>query len=303
VELSQLRAFVAVMDSGSFVGAASALLISNATLRSRVTALEKALGGKLLVRSHRGVSPTERGRHFAERARGLVREAEALVDSATRWEDELAGELRVLVPVGLPPGPGAMLVAEMRRLFPDLRVRFDFSHAPADAPPPDADLILHNGPEPPGGAFRTFTMVRFTVGLMASPTYLEARGRPETLAELADHTLLAWRLWDEHPGRWPLRDGGTLEVTPAFVSNHGQLIQTLADAGQGIALMPFSELSQVLFPKVRLEPVLPDRIGYAVALRMLIPEARADAPRGRAAIRVHRELARRFLGRVPEPDG
>ncbi|MCA9661997.1 MAG: LysR family transcriptional regulator [Myxococcales bacterium] len=302
MELCQLRAFIAVMDRGSFAAAAATLQVSHATLRARVTALEEALGGKLLVRGHRGAAPTERGQHFVESARALLHEADALIDSAQRWKDELAGELRVLVPVGLPPGPGALLVSEMRRLFPKLRVRIDFSHAPATRPPPDVDLIIHNGPDIPGGAYRTFTMTRFTVGLLASPAYLAAHGRPETPEDLSEHTLLAWRLWGEDRDGWPLRDGGLLQVQPAFVSNHGQLIQTLANAGQGIALMPYSELVQAIFPDIKLEPVLPEQVGHEIALRMFIPEAKSGTPRGRAAIRVHRELTHRFLGKIPEPD-
>lgn len=89
------------------------------------------------------------------------------------------------------------------------------------------------------------------------------------------HTLLAWRLWDEVSDGLPLRGGGFVDVQPAFVSNHGQLIQTLANAGHGIALMPHSALVQTIFPDMELEPVLPDQIGFEVALRMLIPEAKA----------------------------
>ena len=62
MELEQLRAFVGVLDHGSLLTASKVLRVSRTTLHARISALEEGIGRDLLVRTPRGVSPTELGR-------------------------------------------------------------------------------------------------------------------------------------------------------------------------------------------------------------------------------------------------
>jgi DNA-binding transcriptional LysR family regulator len=100
--LQQLRAFLAVVDEGSFRAAARKLAISQAGLTTAIQALERSLGQTLLLRSLRGASLTTAGHRLLPRAQLIEREAQRAADEAARTDDA-PGELHV--GVGPPPPP------------------------------------------------------------------------------------------------------------------------------------------------------------------------------------------------------
>jgi DNA-binding transcriptional LysR family regulator len=98
----QMKVFVAVVDAGSFTGAAEALRMPKATVSRHVAALEARLGVRLLHRTTRRLSASEEGAVFHARCQELlagIDEAEAEVaaragDAVGPAADQRAGELR-----------------------------------------------------------------------------------------------------------------------------------------------------------------------------------------------------------------
>lgn len=291
MELTQLRAFVAVIDSGSLLTASKALELSRTTVHSRIAALEEHLGVELLVRTHRGVEPTEFGRQFAEGARTLLRDADQLALSTARNGTEVLGELSVRASVGFPPQIGGVLLSRIAELYPHLRIVVEVESDPTRSSSAEVDVILHFGAPPTSGAFRTFTLLRFPEHLLASPRYLERHGIPRTLDELGEHRLLSWAYPGFDGRRWPCRDGSELRVEPMFVSNYVYTVRDLAARGVGIALLPDAEIGKGCVPGERFEVVLGELIGRETTVCVLLPEAQAATPRSRAAVRLLRELA------------
>ena len=78
MELEQLRMFLAVAECGSFSEAAKRLFVSHSTTSRAVAALEAELGTTLLRRSSRSVTLTPAGEVLVERAKDLLRQAEAI---------------------------------------------------------------------------------------------------------------------------------------------------------------------------------------------------------------------------------
>jgi DNA-binding transcriptional LysR family regulator len=103
--LLHLRAFCTVVDQRSFTRAASELGVPQPVVSRRVAALEKHLGGRLLVRDPRGVTPTDRGRAVLPHARDLAVRAEHLlgvahaVDAGLTLAVPAGATARALVPV------------------------------------------------------------------------------------------------------------------------------------------------------------------------------------------------------------
>lgn len=98
-KFQEMRAFVTVVDTGSFVRAADALSTSKTAVSRLVGELESRLGTRLLHRTTRRLSMTPEGEVFYERCRQLldgVAEAEA---ELTAHSGEAIGQLRVNVPV------------------------------------------------------------------------------------------------------------------------------------------------------------------------------------------------------------
>ncbi len=86
MELSQLRIFTAVAETGSFSKAARALYVSHSTTSRGVAALEEELGVKLLERENAVFGLTEAGEKLLPRAKEILRLA-----------DETEAEMRAIL--------------------------------------------------------------------------------------------------------------------------------------------------------------------------------------------------------------
>jgi DNA-binding transcriptional LysR family regulator len=91
VEVRQLRALLAVVDAGTFTGAAAALGTSQASVSRTVAALERALGARVLQRTTREVSLTPVGARVVGHARRVLEEVAAIQRAA----EQARGDLRV----------------------------------------------------------------------------------------------------------------------------------------------------------------------------------------------------------------
>ncbi len=120
--LRQLRYLEAVVERCHFGQAASACNVSQSTLSASIQELEGLLGAPLLERTKRSVVPTALGRLVAERARGLLKGAEDLVDLAHASRDPLSGPLHL----GVIPTIGPFLLPRtlptLRKAFPKLQL-------------------------------------------------------------------------------------------------------------------------------------------------------------------------------------
>jgi DNA-binding transcriptional LysR family regulator len=156
-----LETFVAVVDHGSFSAAARALHRAQSRVSTHVAALERALGGILVDRSHRPVRPTELGTAFLPHAREVL----AALERGAETVDEHTGTLRGRVVIGCHPSvsagflPGVLAAVHDRH--PHLRVqltehttpdlvsgiaagRFHIAiHSLASDPPSDDLLSVH----------------------------------------------------------------------------------------------------------------------------------------------------------------
>ena len=90
--LAAMEAFVRVIDAGSFSGAAKQLRVGQSTVSKTIAQLEDRLGVRLLLRSTHGLTLTEAGRNFYERARRTIEEAEQAEAAAVGESDQRAGD-------------------------------------------------------------------------------------------------------------------------------------------------------------------------------------------------------------------
>src|SRR5713101_1704889 len=97
--LAAMEAFVRVVDAGSFSGAAKQLRVGQPAVSKTIAQLEERLGVRLLVRSTHGLTPTEAGRNFYERAKRSIEEAHEAELAARGAAATLSGRLRVSAPV------------------------------------------------------------------------------------------------------------------------------------------------------------------------------------------------------------
>ena len=94
-----MHAFIRVVDAGSFSGAAKQLRIGQPAVSKAIVQLEERLSVRLLLRTTRGLTPTEAGRNFYERAKRSIEEADGAELAARGAAATLSGRLRVQVTV------------------------------------------------------------------------------------------------------------------------------------------------------------------------------------------------------------
>ena len=90
-----MATFVRVVEAGSFSGAARLLNVGQPAVSKTIAQLENRLEVSLLVRSTHGLSPTEAGLRFYERARAAITEADEAELAARGAGAGLSGRLRV----------------------------------------------------------------------------------------------------------------------------------------------------------------------------------------------------------------
>lgn len=121
------RTFQAVVTSGSFVGAARRLHITQSTVSARIRALEQQLGCRLFVRNKAGASLTPAGKQFLKHAATLIRTVEqaqqdAGISSGHRGVMTVGARFALWVEVLLNWLP------RMRETAPDISVRGEIGH-------------------------------------------------------------------------------------------------------------------------------------------------------------------------------
>jgi DNA-binding transcriptional LysR family regulator len=286
-----LRAFLAVVDTGSFVAAATFLRWSRGMLRRRVDELEAVVGVPLLVRSEQGAVPTPAGAELAARGRDVLHQSSALLASVREVAASATGTLRIAVPVGMPPQAMGLAYAAVRAHQPGLRIELRFAEHPLSLLVSDVDLAFYFGAEPSEGPWVSEEILRMPERLLASEAYLRARGTPHGLPDLAAHDLLLGREPGE-PSALPLRAGGRFPVVAALTSADVHLLRSCASLGQGMAFC----LDGGLLPSVgagpELVPVLDDVVGVDRVLRLAMPAGFSEIPRLRAALDLIRSVAR-----------
>ena len=234
--LQQLALFVRTVEAGNFSKAARAFGLSQPSASRAIAALERRLGVKLIARTTRQISLTAAGEALLERAR----EALAAIDdaeNAARGADRLSGVLRV----ALPPGYGAWRIVPLLPAFLDrhplLKLDLMMSDRYENLIAEGADLAIRIG-EQADSSFVARKLESARRLFVASPRYLELRGRPESLADLAGHDFIGGPI-DGSPQKLVARRNGRAEVlvvAPRVVARSAAGIAACAVAGLGVAV-------------------------------------------------------------------
>ena len=125
VTLRQLRAFIAVLECGSFSGAAETMHLSQAALSGLVRELESRLGVRLLDRNTRNVGASVVGTAFEPMVRRVLADLDEALESVTNLKDLRRGLVRVAAPETLSCTLLPGLIAAYGGRHPGVDVRFD----------------------------------------------------------------------------------------------------------------------------------------------------------------------------------
>lgn len=238
VLVGSIELFCAAAEHGSFTAAARALGVTPAAVSRSVARLEARLGARLFVRTTRHVGLTEAGRVYFEQCRqGLAQ----LIDAAravTDTQGRPAGVVRISVPTTYGHYRVLPLLPRFRARYPQVRVDVHVSNRNIDFVEEGYDLAIR-ARELPDSRLVAHMLEDAELVVVASPAYLAARGRPDSIAALAQHDCIGFALPSTNrPVPWLLRDGGE-DVEVAVADNccvYEDLMAgvTLARSGAGL---------------------------------------------------------------------
>jgi len=122
MNMRQFRYFVQIVESGSLAKASRQLFIAQPALSQQMARLEEEVGKQLLIRSSRGVAPTENGSALYHHAKFMLRQLDQAVSIARQDTAALSGR----VTLGLAPTTnsqlGLPLIRHLRAKLPSVMV-------------------------------------------------------------------------------------------------------------------------------------------------------------------------------------
>lgn len=185
------RTFLAVLETGSLSAAGRAIGISQPTVGRHIDGLESALNLKLFTRSPDGFSPTSAAYDIRPYAVNLAATSAALLRKASEGSTHVRGTVRLTASevVGvevLPP-----ILSALREQHPELVVELMLSNQVDDLLRRDADIAVRMH-RPTQNALIARHVGGTEVGLYAHRSYLGTHGTPNSLDDLASHTLIGF---------------------------------------------------------------------------------------------------------------
>ncbi|MBK5416806.1 LysR substrate-binding domain-containing protein [Pseudomonas sp. TH31] len=257
-EMDDLAAFAVLIEAGSFTLAAQQLGCSKGQLSKRISLLETRFSVVLLQRTTRRLSLTAAGAALLPQAQALVVQVERARQALARLKDDMAGPVRMTVPVSLGETFFDGLLLEFSSKYPEVQIELDLSNNYRDLSRDGFDLAVRSEV---GNDERLVArpLLAWHEMTCASPVYLEQYGEPTTPLALAEHRCL---LNSHYSGReeWLYHQQHELlrvRVSGPFASNHYSLLKKAALAGAGIARLP-SYLLQAELADGRLRWLLRD---------------------------------------------
>lgn len=257
-EMDDLAAFAVLIEAGSFTLAAQQLGCSKGQLSKRISLLETRFSVVLLQRTTRRLSLTAAGAALLPQAQALVVQVERARQALARLKDDMAGPVRMTVPVSLGETFFDGLLLEFSDKYPQVQIELDLSNSYRDLSRDGFDLAVRSEV---GNDERLVArpLLAWHELTCASPAYLEQHGEPRTPHALAEHSCL---LNSHYSGReeWLYHQQHELlrvRVSGPFASNHYSLLKKAALAGAGIARLP-SYLLQAELADGRLRWLLRD---------------------------------------------
>lgn len=296
--LTEMEAFVRVVDHGGFTEAARKMGLSKSAVSKHVSALEARLSVRLLNRTTRRVNPTELGLAYYDRARTVLGDAAEADSMVTSMQATPNGSLRISVPVSFGINQVAGAVAQFLRAYPQVDVHMVLDDRYIALVAEGYDLAIRVG-DLADSSLKARKLTEVARVLVASPGYLEQAGTPRVIDDLNAHQLLHysylstgnfWRL------RGPSGEERHIRVGGRLTANNGDSLLKAAEAGIGIALLPAFILREAVTAG-RLVEVLPGRGQDRIGIHAVYPEGRFTQPKVRAFIDF---MAERFRGMGPD---
>ncbi|MER8884480.1 LysR family transcriptional regulator [Mesorhizobium sp. M0663] len=240
-EFSELTAFAAIIEEGSFVRAAAKLRISPPALSQTIRGLEERLGVRLLNRTTRSMSPTAEGEKLFARIAPAFSELEGAVADAHASRGRPAGSLRINVPRIAATRFIAPILGDFRRAYPDIALTIIVDDMLTDIVEGRFDAGIRLGERLHKDMVAVKLSEELEMAAVAAPSYLEHHPIPRHPADLHHHQCINFQ-WPSGGNiyRWEFARGQRaleVAVSGGLTVNDTELMIGAVLDGVGVAYM------------------------------------------------------------------
>ena len=237
--ISDLQAFVAVVEKASLTSAAHQLGRSLQSVSRSLVAIEQDVGVELIRRTTRRSNPTEAGLAYYQRLKTALEDIEEAKLEVSDRRLEPSGLLRISGPTGFAALHLVPATAAFLKIHPKLEVEVSTYDRYVDLVEDNLDLAIHIGPLPDSMA-KARRLADLRRVFFAAPGYFAEYGRPKHPQDLSKHQCIV-RTARVGADIWPFTVDGkvrTIKVSGRFRANGASVINEAAIQGLGIAIAP-----------------------------------------------------------------
>jgi DNA-binding transcriptional LysR family regulator len=292
LDIKQLRALLAIAETGSVSRAAELLHVVQPAVSRQLRLLEEDLGTALFARGRRGMELTESGQLLAEHARRALHE----LDKAKAEIAPAPGVVTGIVTIGLLPSTSELLAAPLvealKRQYPKLTVRISMGYAgylQQWLESGEVDVALLYDPKP-SSLLEVHPLLDETLYLVGLPNAKLNPARPVPLSDLGKTPLI---LPSQPHGLRLLLDHACavagIQLSIVVETNAMSIQKNLVTSGIGYTVLPsvaiFDDVAQgrlsaapITTPDLQRKIVLalPMTRRSSIAVRCAVSELRAQ---------------------------
>lgn len=280
----EMRVFAAVVDAGSFVGAADQLSMSKAAVSRHISELEQRLGVRLLHRTTRRLSLTQEGEVFDARCRDILATIEESEAEVTTRTGEVTGLLKISVPLSFGVKHLAPLWPQFMASHPDVKLDVSLTDRVVDLVDEGLDLAIRIA-QLADSSLVSRKLAATRLILCASQEYLRRREPLQTPSDIEHHDVVGYTLstGNEWTFEGPDQQQQSVRITPRLRANNGDTCVTAALSGAGIILQPTFLVSDHLEAGTLVE-LLPDYRSIELGVFAVFPTRKFVLPKVRRLI-------------------
>ena len=233
--------FIRVVETASFSKAAMEAGVTQPTATKAVAAMEHRLGARLLHRSTRGVTPTETGALYYDKCKRIAREIDEADNLAKLLQSGVGGLLRISTSVAFGRRVLTPLVLRYMVRHPDITLDLSFDDRYVNLVEQGIDLAIRMGPMADSSLGARYLGTNPWL-MVAAPSYLQAHGTPDRVADLAGHACVVYSSV-QGDDRWslvsPSGEKQSVLVKGPLRSNNLSAVLAATRAGMGLAVLPW----------------------------------------------------------------
>ncbi len=279
MDWDKLRIFHAVASAGSFTHAGQMLTLSQSAVSRQISALEEEITTPLFQRHARGLTLTDEGEMLYAAVSDVLNRLAQAEEALKNVREAPRGALKITSSHGIGTYWLVPRMDDFLKEYPEVEVHLVMEDRELDLAQREADIAIRmRAPVQADLIQRKLFTVHYH--MYATKEYLESRGTPKTLDDIADHTIIAY---GETAAPEIREINWLLEQTRRRLGGKGRTVRInnvtgilcATESGLGIAAVP----DYVAADRPHLIRVLPDVPGPSFDVHLVYADALRQSKR------------------------